>query len=168
MTIGKWTAFFPKRMKLTNMWNQIWGVWEYSALKFRNSIEKCAPRCCWQWGGIQEDTWHFHPFKYDWVHILSNRWCIKRRVNNLRADEMQNFDCEKWKLWTIAKFHEFWFNFLFSFCGQIFAQKHMMGSHLIFVIFLHKCTFGLNFSPQEISRQNSVNKGRVRKIKMEI
>ena len=44
----KMNCVFPKRRELTNMWNQIWGGWKYSALKFRNSIEKWAPRCCWQ------------------------------------------------------------------------------------------------------------------------
>ena len=92
MTIGKWTAFFPKRMELTNMWNQIWGVWKYSALKFRNSIEKWAPRCCWQWGGIQEDTWHFHPFRYDWVHILSNQSAFLDGALNA-----------EWIIWELTK-----------------------------------------------------------------
>ena len=37
-------------------------------------------------------------------------------------------------------------------------SKHYRGTDLMVVIFLHKCTFGLNFPPHEISRQNSVNK----------
>ena len=79
-------------MELTNMWNQIWGGWKYSALKFRNSIEKWAPRCCWQWGGIQEDTWHFHPFKYDWVHILSNQSAFLDGALNA-----------EWIIWELTK-----------------------------------------------------------------
>ena len=38
-----------------------------------------------------------------------------------------------------------------------FFTFNIMDTDLIFVIFFHKCTFGLNFSPHEISRQNSVN-----------
>ena len=74
------------------MWNQIWGGWKYSALKFRNSIEKWAPRCCWQWGGIQEDTWHFHPFKYEWVHILSNQSAFLDGALNA-----------EWIIWELTK-----------------------------------------------------------------